>query len=344
MSKTKSQLETELRSLRAKLANAEKLAIERLNRLNDMQMDFNSAEDARREAIKQRDAALQDRNAAKKHVATLEETVADRNGKITRLHSERDAALKERDYAKGQAEKAWAELDPERKKRDELQTELSYWKDQHNEVMGKLSAADKRIDELTAQRDTAERERDEAIAAANEARKQRNSARIERDELNDAIEVYHVERDKIIERTSSQARIIDRMAKTESDDKARIRDLEATVSSLDLAIARLNSERDAARNAAAQALLLLNGAVKQRAELALKLVEKGAAVSFLEGQLAARDAELKSSSDLLDAREVRARSAESRADYWETRAREAMRPWWRKVLHQIAGGKIGGAS
>lgn len=98
----------------------------------------------------------------------------------------------------------------------------------------------------------------------------------------------------------------------------RIGNLEAGMADRNGKIMRLHAERDEL--------------TAQRDEYAAKLVEKGAAVSFLEGQLVARDAELKSASDLLEAREVRARSAESRADYWETRARGLMRPWWRRTL------------
>lgn len=283
MSKTKAQLETELRSLRAKLANAEKLAIERLNRLNDMQMDFNAAEDARREAIKQRDAALQDRNAAKKHVAKLEETVADRNGKITRLHEERDAALQERDYAKGQAEKAWAELDPARKERDELKNHLEASKEVIDRMQRVELAYQLRIDELTKQLHTAECECDRLKSKTDELETLLFDAQHE--------------------------------GKTHKE--------------------------------------WMEDARRQRDEYAAKLVENGAAVSFLEGQLDAAKAELTSSrlelkaeltnlrlglesaSNLRKLIEADRSKAESRADYWETRAREAMRPWWCRVWDRV---------
>lgn len=308
MSKTKAQIQTELRSLRAKLAKAEKLAIERLNRLNDMQMDFNAAEDARHEAIKQRDAALQDRNAAQKHVAKLEETVADRNGKITRLHAERDAAIKERDEAlasESKAEAEWAEtrqeLEVVRARLIGAETGVNSLLAKRDELENQLAAKGEFIDRMQrAERDAALKERDEARKAENELR------------------YWKSQHNEVMGKLGAVSQRID----------------------------ELTAQRD---------------------EYAAKLVEKGAAVSFLEGQLAATeksrdwwkgehnkefdkrleaeaklkatnlilagsDAELKSARDLLDARDVRARSAESRADYWETSCREAMRPWWRRTL------------
>lgn len=239
MSKTKAQLEAELRSLRVKLAHAERLAIERLNDINrlqtarreDMQLHDNlqselnaceaerdqarsAADEARDVALddiakawkevqgarRERDAAIsakaqaeveryaatQERDEARKvrdaktrecidlvgrvrdleresddarkgrgaaeslaadlanRVENLEYGIADRNAKITRLHEERDEV-------RGQAEKAWTELQQIREREefarrlDEMEKSRDYWKADSQDSTTKLLKAEEQL-------------------------------------------------------------------------------------------------------------------------------------------------------------------------------------------------------
>lgn len=108
----------------------------------------------------------------------------------------------------------------------------------------------------------------------------------------------------------------------------RIGNLEAGMADRNGKITRLHDERDAA-------IKERDELTAQRDEYAAQLVGKGAAVSFLEGQLAAVEANLKSYSDQLVSAEVRARSAKACANYWELRAKEAERPWWCRVWDRV---------
>lgn len=131
--------------------------------------------------------------------------------------------------------------------------------------------------------------------------------------------------------------------------------------SLDIIAKRYKAEARAAELEAQR-----DAAERERDELAAKLVEKGAAVSFLEGQLAAVESNLKSASDQFASAEDRAAeleaerteaeqqlavaiqaeletrkhlqreiaelksrliSADAISAHWEARARALMRPW-----------------
>lgn len=207
MKPTKQQLETDVRSLRVKLANAERLAIERLNQLNDMQLlrhddqrrlneatdELNASERDREWLVKQRDeassAADDARNVALDDIAKAWREVEDA---LARLNRERDEARNAAAQADVDRYAATQERDEARKERDAKTREcidlvgsvrdlerdivderknLDYWKRQHNDLMCKYMAALSRIDQLTAQRDTAEREREEYAGQLTEAEK-----------------------------------------------------------------------------------------------------------------------------------------------------------------------------
>lgn len=318
MKMTKAQLEAELRSLRVKLAHAERLAIERLNDLNrlqtarreDMQMHDNlqsklNACEAERDQA--RSAADEARNVALDDIAKAWKEVQG-------ARRERDAAISAKAQAEVERYAATQERDAARKERDAKTRECI-------DIVGSVRDLERESDDARKGRDAAE-----SLAADLANRVENLQYGIA--DRNAKITRLHEERDEVrgqAEKAGTELQQIRETCGVLNNDlsywKGQHNEVFGKLSAANKRIDELTEQRDTAEREREEYAGQLTEAEKKRDEYAEKLVKTCAAVSFLEGQLAAVESNLKSSSDQFVASEVRARYAESRADYWEARVR-----------------------
>lgn len=316
MSKTKAQLESELRSLRVKLAHAERLAIERLN-------DINRLQTARREDMQMHDNL---------------------QSKLNACEAERDQARSAADDARNVAlddiAKAWKEVQGARRERDAA-------------ISAKARAEVERY-AATQEResDAARKGRDAAESLAADLANRVENLEYGIADRNAKITRLHEERDEArgqAEKAGTELQRIRETCGVLNNDlsywKGQHNEVFGKLSAADKRIDELTAQRDTAEREREEYAGRLDEMEKSRDYWKADSQDSTTKLLKAEEQLAvAVQAELETRQHLQ--REIaklksRLRNVDAVSAYWEARARDLMRPWWRRALNAIVRGNGG---